>query len=137
MAGRSQDDEDGNSRVSDTPLQLPASAGVSSDTSAWVTFSQAESDLMRNAPSLYPIPSQIGVNPWQLHFPSTFPQGTPAVLGQRDCQIDYTTSTRSSECSARNGLTCFVSSTRRTSRCHSSTRSGCAAKSSQRFGKKN
>ena len=52
-----QDDGDGNSQMSDTPLQLPASANVAPDNSALVTFSQAEGDLMRNVPqnpSTYP-----------------------------------------------------------------------------------
>ena len=39
-------------------LQLHASANVSRNNSAMVTFSQAEGDLMRNVPSLHPIPSR-------------------------------------------------------------------------------
>ena len=39
------DDHDANSSMSDTPLQLPASARVPSNTSALVTFSQAGSDV--------------------------------------------------------------------------------------------
>ena len=66
----------------DIPLQLPASAHVSSDHSALVAFSQADGNLMRNVPSLHPIPSQTGVDPWQLQYPSTYPQGVPPVLGR-------------------------------------------------------
>ena len=55
-----QDDEDRSSHISDIPLQLPASANYASKNYALVTASQAESDLMRNAPSLHPIPSQTG-----------------------------------------------------------------------------
>ena len=40
------------SHVSDIPLQLPASAHVSSTKSALVTFSHADGDLMRNVPRL-------------------------------------------------------------------------------------
>ena len=40
-----QDDGDRNSHVSDIPLQLPASANVSSDSYALVTFEQAEDNL--------------------------------------------------------------------------------------------
>ena len=76
-----RDDEDGNSHISDIPLQLPTSVNAASKTSALETFSQAEGDLMRNVPSLRPIPSQTGINPWQLQYPSTYPQGSPAVLG--------------------------------------------------------
>ena len=39
---------------------------------------------MRNVPSLHPIPSQTGVNSWQLQYPSTYPQGSPAVLGPQE-----------------------------------------------------
>ena len=63
MAGRfvpmvdlTRDDEDSNSHISDIPLHL-----VASDNSAWVTFSQAEGDLMRNVPSLHLVPTQTGV----------------------------------------------------------------------------
>ena len=86
------------------PLWRPASANVAPNNSALVTFSQAEGDPMRNGPSIHPIPSQTG----QLlsnysKYPSTYPQGSPAVLGP-------TTSTRSCECSARHGsdVLCFI-----------------------------
>ena len=39
----------------------------------------------------------------------------------RNWSNGHTTSTRSSECSARNGSMCFASSTRRIARCHSTT----------------
>ena len=58
MAGRcvpmldlTQEDEDGSSHMSDIQLQLPASAKVASNNYALVMLSQAEGDLMRNAPS--------------------------------------------------------------------------------------
>ena len=66
--------------MSDIPLQLLASANVASNKCALATFSQAEGCLMRNVPSLHSIPSQTGVNPWQFQYPSTYPQGSPAVL---------------------------------------------------------
>ena len=61
-----QDDEDRNSSLSDFPWQLSARANVASNNSSLVTFSQAEADLELNVESLHPIPSQTGVNPWQL-----------------------------------------------------------------------
>ena len=70
--------------MSDIPLQLPASANVASNSSALVTFSQAEGDLMRNVPRLHPRPSQTGVNPWQLQYPSTYSQGSPAAHGPQE-----------------------------------------------------
>ena len=57
------DDGDTNSHMSDLPLQLPASANVSSNDSASVTFSQAGSDPMQHVHSLQPIPNQTGVKP--------------------------------------------------------------------------
>ena len=57
-------------------MQFPASANVTSNAS--------EGNLMRNVPSFQPIPSQTGVCPWQLQYPSTYPQGSPAVLGPRE-----------------------------------------------------
>ena len=30
---------------------------------------------------VHPVPSQTGVNPWQLQYPGTNPQDCPAVLG--------------------------------------------------------
>ena len=54
-----EDYDDIHPHMSDIPLQRPASAHVSSDTSALVTCPQDVSDHMRNAPSLQPIPSQI------------------------------------------------------------------------------
>ena len=77
------DDGDSNSHMSDVPLQLPANSNLSSN-SAVVTFSQAEGDLVRNVPSLHPIPRQTGVNLWQLQYPSTYPQGLSAVLGHQE-----------------------------------------------------
>ena len=77
-------DEDTHSHMSDTPLQLPTSANVATNNSASVTFSQAEGDFMRNVASLHPIPSQTGVNPWQIQYPSAFPHGSPAVLGPQE-----------------------------------------------------
>ena len=79
-----QNDEDGNSHMSDIPLQLPARANVASDNSALVTISPAEGDLMRNVPSLHPTTSQTGSIPRQLQCPSTYPQGSPAVLGPQE-----------------------------------------------------
>ena len=64
MSGRSgplvdltHDDKDVNSHMSDIPLQLPASANDSSNTSAWVTFSQADGDPVQDAHSLHPMPN--------------------------------------------------------------------------------
>ena len=39
---------------------------------------------MRNVPSLHPIPSQTGLNPWQIQCPSAYPQRSPAVLGHHE-----------------------------------------------------
>ena len=78
----SQDDEDGNSHMSDIPLQLPATANVAPNNFALVTFSKADGDLMRNAPSLYP-----GHVPGRCKFLGncSIPERTsgcsPAVLG--------------------------------------------------------
>ena len=52
----------------------------------------------------------------------------------RNGSIGCTTSTRSSERSARNGSTCPAPSARIISCCHSSIRSGCAAKYCRYFG---
>ena len=68
------DDDDTNSRMSDIPLQLPASANASSSSNAaLVTFSQADGDLMRKVHSLHPIPNQTSVNPWQSQNPQDIP----------------------------------------------------------------
>ena len=81
MAGRfvptvdsTHDDEDNNSHLSDIPLQRPARENVSSN-SASETFSQVEGDVMRNVPRLHPMPSKIGLNPWQIQYPSTYSPG--------------------------------------------------------------
>ena len=63
-SGLTNVDDDTNSHMSDTLVQLSASANVSSDNSALVTFPQAEGCLMRNALSLHPIPSRTGSNLW-------------------------------------------------------------------------
>ena len=65
-----------------TPLQLPASANVLSNSAALVTFSQAGSDLMQNVPSLQLMPSQTGVNPGQLQY--RYPQSVSSVLGPQE-----------------------------------------------------
>ena len=109
---------------------------------------------MQNVHSLQTIPSRTSVNLGQFQYPITYPQSVFAVRGPREAvqfvtrragealtqkcicstwtsrsgSICYTTSRRSSECSARNGSTCSTPSTRRTSSCHSSTRSGCETK---------
>ena len=103
-----QHDEQTNSHVSDIPLQLSAIACVASNNSA----------LVRTVPSL-----------WQSHSPSQdAPSGfTSSSWTSRNCSIGYTTSTRTFECSGRNGSTCFASSTRIISCCHSSIPSGCEA----------
>ena len=67
-----RNDEGTISHMSDIQLQLPASASVSSNTSAVVTLSEAEGDLMRNVPSLHPKPSQTGVNAWQFQYPNAY-----------------------------------------------------------------
>ena len=69
------DDDDTRSRMSDIPLQLPASAQFSAE---------AGSDPVRNVFSLQPIPNQTGVNPWQLQNPAIQPQSVPAVLGPQE-----------------------------------------------------
>ena len=76
-----QSDEDENSHMSCKAVQLPASAIVASDTSALVTFSQVEGNLLRNVSSPHLAQSQPGVNSWQPLYPTTHPQGLPAVLG--------------------------------------------------------
>ena len=91
------DDDEANSHMSDIPLQLLASAHVFIYQFCLVTFSQAEGDLMRNVPSLHPMPRSDR----RKHFASTvsqYIQGSPAVLGlEETVQTGYTTSTRSSE----------------------------------------
>ena len=78
-----RDDDDTNSHVSDIPLSLPAIAHVASDNSALVTFSHADSNLMRHVPSLHPISRQTWVNLWQLRYPSTYPQTCNGSSEQR------------------------------------------------------
>ena len=78
------DDEDTHSHMFDVPLQLPASANAASNYSALGTFWQVEGDLMRNASSFHPMPSQTGVHPWQLRYPKTYPQDSQAVLGPQE-----------------------------------------------------
>ena len=79
---------------------FPRVPSVSSGNSALVTLSQVEGDLVRSVPSLHPIPSQTQ------YIPSGF---TSSSWTSRCSLISYTTSTRSSESSARNGLTCCAS----------------------------
>ena len=78
------DDDDANSHMSDIPLLLPASANISSNNSAVVTFSQVGSDLLQNVHSLQPIQIQTRVNPWQLRYPVTYPKCVPAVPGPQE-----------------------------------------------------
>ena len=114
------DDEDGISHMSVILWQLPASANAASNNSGLVTFSPAEGDFMRYVPSLHPIPSQTGVNTLAVKVSQFVPGFTSSSWTSRNCSIGNATSTRSSERSARNGSTCFASSTRIISRCHSS-----------------
>ena len=65
-------DDDTKSHMSDVPLQLPASANVSSTNSALVTH--AGSDLVPNVHSLQPMPNQTSANLWQSQYPATYPQ---------------------------------------------------------------
>ena len=86
-------EEDATSLMSDIPMHLPASANVSLCNSALVTFSQAEGGLMRNVPSLHPLPSQTGMNPWQLQHPRTYLGNSRAAhVRQQNCSTGYTTS---------------------------------------------
>ena len=78
------DDDDADSHMSDIPLQLPASAHVSSNNSALVPFSQAGGDLMQHDHSLHPIPNQTGANRWQLQYPVAYPQCVPADPGRQE-----------------------------------------------------
>ena len=39
---------------------------------------------MRNVPSIHLIPSQTRVNPWHFKYSSTYPQGSPSVLGPHE-----------------------------------------------------
>ena len=39
---------------------------------------------MRNVPSLRPIPTHTGINPWLPQCPSTFLQDSPAVVGRQE-----------------------------------------------------
>ena len=75
------DDDDSNFHMSDIPLQLPASANVSSNNSALVTLSQAAGDLVQNVHSLHSTPNRTGANSWQGQYPFTYPQRVLAVLG--------------------------------------------------------
>ena len=47
-------------------------------------FLLAGGDSMQNVHCLQPIPSETGVNPWQLKYPVTHPQSVPAVLGPQE-----------------------------------------------------
>ena len=88
------DDDDTNCHLSDIPLQLPASANVSSNNSALVMFSQAEGDFLRNVPSLHPIPSQTGGKSLAVTVSQNVPSGfTSRCWTSRNCSIGYTTST--------------------------------------------
>ena len=90
-------DYDTNSHMSDIPLQLPASAHVASDISGVVAFATS-CNLMWNIPSLHPIPSEIGLNPWQLQYLCAYHQGSLAgSWTARKCSCGYTAGTRSSE----------------------------------------
>ena len=80
-------DDDGTcSHMSDIPLQLPERATVAFFNSALVTFSEAEDDLIRNVPSLHPIPSQtdesVATTPrlLPLHSSDTFHAHTHTLL---------------------------------------------------------
>ena len=84
MVDWTRDDEDTNAHMSDISLRLPASARAASDNSESVTLCQAEGNTMRNAPGLHPKLAQTGVNPWQLHYPSTYTKGSPAVHGLQE-----------------------------------------------------
>ena len=128
-----QDDGDRNSNVSDIPLQLPASANVSSDSYALVTFEQAEDNLTLFKVSIR-CRVRLGATRGYHSIPVLALSVHQQFLGLTKLSIGYTTSTRRSGCSVRNGLTCFASSTRIISRCHSSMRSGCEAKSCRCFG---
>ena len=84
IVGLTHDDVDTNSDVSDISLHFPASANVSSNNSALVTFSQAGCDPVQNVYSLHLIPNQTGVHPWQRQYPVTYPQSVPALLGREE-----------------------------------------------------
>ena len=78
------DDDDTNSHVFVIPLQRPASAKVSLNTSALVTLSQAGGDPVRSDHSLQPIPNKTGVNPWQLQYPVAYPHSVRAAIGLQE-----------------------------------------------------
>ena len=112
MVDSTHDDDDTNSHMSDIPLQLPESANVSSNITSWerphAKCSQSQSDTesdwgksLANTVSCY-ISSKCTCSSWT----------------SRSCPLGYTTSTRSSERSARNGSTCSAPSTKIISCCH-------------------
>ena len=69
-----------------------------------------DDELMRSVPSLRPIWSRTGVSkPLAITASQDVPSGFTSILGpQETVQLVYTTSTRGSECSARNGSTCLL-----------------------------
>ena len=66
------DDDDTNPPMSGIPLPLPASAHISSNNCALVTFAQAGGNPTPNVHSLQPIPNQTAANPWQVLYPATY-----------------------------------------------------------------
>ena len=42
---------------------------------------------MRMVPSLHPMPSQTGANPWQFQRSSSYPQGSPVLVPQEIVQL--------------------------------------------------
>ena len=64
-----RDDDDTRSHVSGIPLQLPATAHVSSNNSAWVKFSQAGGDLVQT----FAVSSQHQIRRGQVHGNDSVP----------------------------------------------------------------
>ena len=75
MVDLTHDDDDTNSHMSNIPLELPASANMSSNSSALVTFSQAGSAFVQNVHSLQPqirLVRILGYDSILLHTPKVY-----------------------------------------------------------------
>ena len=82
--------------MSEMPLQLPASATVSPNSTALITFSQPEGNLMRNVPSLHPTPTYPSIPSRFVHlqfFDFVLRENTHAHLKGCRCSSVLTPST--------------------------------------------
>ena len=78
------DDDDTHSRMSDIPLQLPASAHSVEQFCIGNVSHTLGGDPVQNVHNLGPIPNQTRVNPWQFQYLVTYLQSSLAVLGTHE-----------------------------------------------------